>query len=169
VLTSAAQGAGVSTLAACLARTIAMAGDKVLLIGGDPGLPIAQAGPTQEAISGQIDIDDALRRDDRTDLCILPWHLADNADPARVIDAVRGHFAWILIDASGGPGTVDPAKLAAIADLILVAATRLLADRLSGGRGIACAVLTQVDMRRQVKYVHGDVANYYGKLAKYYS
>ena len=174
-ITSAAPGAGTSTLAACLARTIAAGGERVVLVSGNPGEPLASAAVTGETVTGDEELDEAIRKDSRSSVHILPWHIAENAARGRLVDTLRGHFAWILIDA-GTDG--DPATLASIADLILVAvrwrstraaATRALADRLGGGRAIACAVLTQVDMRRQVKYVHGDVANYYGKLAKYYS
>ncbi|MDB5688768.1 MAG: lipopolysaccharide biosynthesis protein [Sphingomonas bacterium] len=174
-ITSAARGAGTSTLAACLVRTVALAGESVVLIAPEGGAAFDLAGREQapEPITGDASLDGLLIRDAASGACVIRGTAVDEA----LVRALRPHFAWIAIDA---PAVTDggDAAVARVADLVLVAvrwrstparAIRRLADRLAESGTPAFAVLTQVDMRRQVKFVHGDIANYYGRLSKYYS
>jgi hypothetical protein len=169
-VTSATSGAGTSTLAACLARTVALAGESVVLIAPECGAAFDRTGEeAPEPVTGDADVDAALVRDAASGAHMLCGQAAD----AALIAALCPHFTWIVIDAPAADAAPVPP-----ADLVLVAigwrstparGTRRLGERLAESGRPAFAVLTQVDMRRQVKYVHGDIANYHGRLSKYYS
>lgn len=170
-VTSATNGAGTSTLATCLARTVALAGESVVLIAPEGGVAFDRTGKgaAPEVATGVSSFDEALTRDAASGAHMLCGRATD----AALIAALRPHFAWIVIDAPAADATLLP-----LADLVLVAirwrstpapATRRLGERAAESGKPVFAVLTQVDMRRQVKYVHGDIANYHGRLSKYYS
>jgi Mrp family chromosome partitioning ATPase/capsular polysaccharide biosynthesis protein len=187
-ITSTQVGDGKSTVAACLARTVAIAGESVLLIdcsptgrgaaallGIDPGAGIG------EGSAGAATLVDALQRDEVSGASVLSIGSAtpDRQRMAALVDELRQRFSYVVIDA---PTVLrgDASAVAEIpADLFVIAAKwRATPDRAvrqaaaalsAAGTKVGGVTLTQVDMHRQVKYVHDDESNYYAKLSKYYS
>jgi Mrp family chromosome partitioning ATPase len=185
-ITSASSGDGKSVVAACLARTIALSGDSVVLIdcasgtGGAIAMLDVAVGPSlADVASGAATLDSALVHDATTGAFVVP--LGDGVDPQSLVPilaALRAQFAHILIDAPAVRGSAG-AAMSVPADLfVIVARWRATPDRAvrqvaaalrAQGATVGGVALAQVDMKRQVKFVHDDESNYYAKLSKYYS
>jgi Mrp family chromosome partitioning ATPase/capsular polysaccharide biosynthesis protein len=186
-ITSAHTGDGRSVVAACLARTIALSGDSVVLIDCTPGgggatdIFSLEAGPTlADVAAGRASLDAVLIRDGASGAYVAA--LGDAPDPQGLntaIAALRARFSHILVDAPAVLHDGAAAATALPADLfVIVARWRATPDRAvrqaaaalaARGATVGGVTLSQVDMRRQVKYVHDDESNYYAKLSKYYS
>lgn len=189
-ITSAQAGEGRSTVAACLARTIALSGDSVLLIdGGEDGagasaiLGIEPAPSLAEVAAGETTLDTALVHDAESGAYVLRLGTAADEGASRRLEPFMGElrqrFSHILIDAPAALRSDMAALTDLPADLFILAAKwRTTPDRAvrkaatalqDGNASVGGVVLTQVDMNRQVKWVHDDESNYYAKLSKYYS
>jgi len=193
-ITSALPEEGKTTTSICLARSMAAAGDRILLIDGDlrrqgvsrflrgadgrPGL--------MEVLHGTASLDDALVVDPATGLSILPLS-SDKADRSelmtgeemdRLLATARERFDAVIIDTAPVLPIADARLLLGKADAsvfvvrwrktaeqALRSALRLLPiDRVQ----LAGVALTRVDMRKQPRFDYGESA-FYRSYESYYA
>lgn len=194
-ISSALPNEGKTTVAACLARSVALGGDAVVLIDCDArrrdssaafGLTDRRPGLI-EVLRYEATLDEALVRDAESGAWILPLtgpaaEISDLlAGPAMValIEDLRRRFKRILIDTAPILAISTTRAIATMADLlVMVVRWRVTADhavlaalRLLPGEHVRIGgvVLAQVDVHRQVKIGHGDPTFYYKQYSKYYS
>jgi capsular exopolysaccharide synthesis family protein len=193
-ITSSLPEEGKTTTAICLARSMALSGDSVLLVdcdlrrqgvsrflrgdGDRPGL--------MEVLRGTATLDQALVVDPATNLNILP--LASEGDDApelltgdemdRLLEQVRERFHATIIDTAPVLPIADARLVLGKADAsvfvvrwrktpeaALRSALRLLpTDRVE----LAGVALTRVDMRKQAKFGYGD-DSFYNSYKSYYA
>ncbi|KPF56504.1 lipopolysaccharide biosynthesis protein [Novosphingobium sp. AAP1] len=193
-ITSALPEEGKTTTSICLARSMAAAGDRILLIDGDlrhqgvsrflrggegrPGL--------MEVLHGTASLDDALVVDPGTGLSILPLcaeagdraELMTGVEMDRLLATARERFDAVIIDTAPVLPIADARLLLGKADAsvfvvrwrktpeqALRAALRLLPiDRVQ----LAGVALTRVDMRKQPRFDYGETA-FYRSYESYYA
>jgi exopolysaccharide transport family protein len=193
-ITSSLPDEGKTTTSLCLARTMALSGDRVVVVDCDLRkravnrvLPAEPEVGLIEVLSGQVTLEQALIVDMATGARLLP--LAHSAftpkdvfgSPAmdRLLDDLRARFDFIILDTAPVLPVADTRTLAAKADAVALlvrwrktprkaseAALKLLQN---GDTHIAGAVLTQIDMHEQARYGYGDAGYYYKAYRKYYA
>jgi exopolysaccharide transport family protein len=192
-ITSSLPDEGKTTTSLCLARTMALAGDRVVVVDCDLRkravnrvLPSEPDVGLIEVLNGQATLDQALIVDMATGARLLP--LANTAftpkdvfgSPAmdKLLDELRTRFDFIILDTAPVLPVADTRKLAAKADAVALLvrwrktprkASEAAIKLLQGGEThLAGAVLTQIDMREQARYGYGDAGYYYRTYRKYY-
>lgn len=193
-ISSALPKEGKTTIAACLARTSALAGDLSVIVDCDVrrrGIssmfsPRDQAVGLGEVLRGTASLDDALVLDEQSGAYVLPIVNTDSDLPElltgeamnALLGQLRGRFSSILLDTAPILPVAETRTIAALADVLVIvtrwrstpdhavmAALRLIPAQTNVG-GV---VLSRVDMRKQVRYTHGDPSSYYKRYAEYYS
>ncbi len=194
-ISSALPNEGKTTVAACLARSVALGGERVVLIDCDvrrrdssamfgfgerrPGLI--------EVLRYEATLDEALVRDEASGAWILPVtgltaEVSDLLTGPRMvglIEDLKQRFKRVLIDTAPILAISSTRAIATMVDLmVLVVRWRATADHavLTALRllpndhvRIGGIVLSQVDINRQVKFGHGDPTFYYQQYSQYYS
>ncbi|TVV70150.1 tyrosine-protein kinase domain-containing protein [Sphingomonas solaris] len=194
-ITSALPNEGKTTVAACLARSIALAGESVVLVDCDArrrdtsaifGMAGRRPGLV-EVLRYEATLDEALVRDTATGAWLLPLtgpmaEVSDLLSGPRMVELIedlKRRFKRVLIDTAPILAISTTRALATMVDVVVmvvrwratpdhavVTALRMLPD---DHVRIAGIVLAQVDMNRQVKFGHGDPAFYYKQYSQYYS
>ncbi|MCJ2183290.1 CpsD/CapB family tyrosine-protein kinase [Novosphingobium sp. 1949] len=192
-MTSAIPGEGKSTLSACIGRSLAKAGDRVLVIDcdiiraqlsqmfafekGEPGLMEAL-----HADSGEV----ACYEEPESPMRIVPIthpfakgeRLTERGRFARLIARLREDFDVIILDCPPILPIAETRELISYADATLLvvswrrttdrvvkAALRLLPMRTVKDLGI---VLNMVDMEKQARFGGEDAASFYTQYSGYY-
>jgi capsular exopolysaccharide synthesis family protein len=197
LITSALPSEGKSTGALSLARSAALAGDRVLLIDGDirrPGISKILGLDTKESIglvqciTGEVQIDQAIIPDGITPLHILlagtsvrnPPDLLSSVAMRNLLAAVKKDYDLVIIDSSPVLPAIDSRLFGRLVDTTVFfvrwedtpkdaanEALRLLQDFNAPVAGVA---LTMTDRRRQSRYgYYGDSYSYYGHYKNYYT
>jgi succinoglycan biosynthesis transport protein ExoP len=193
-LTSALPDEGKTTTAICLARSMALSGDRVLLIDGDlrrQGVSRFLRGDASrpglmDVLGGSATLADAMVVDPATGLHILPFAESSNDAPEmltgdemdRMLADAREQFDAIIIDTAPVLPIADARLMLRKADAsvfvvrwrktpeaALRSALRLLPDDRVQLAGVA---LTRVDMRKQARFGYGDDA-FYHSYKRYYA
>ncbi|MGN6279742.1 MAG: GumC family protein [Sphingomonas sp.] len=183
-VTSAVSNEGKSTLSASLARTMALAGDRVLLIDCDlrrnglAGLVEAPEAGLSEVLEGSRGFGDVVVHDAAPGLDVLPLveprftprDVFGDGKMRDLLDRLRDRYAFIIVDAPPVLVVDDAAILAGLADRVLLAvrwgSTRIEALRIAVSRlreaaeGVVGIVLTAVDPRSGATGGYRD-AHYY--------
>lgn len=186
-VTSARAGEGKTTVAACLARTIALRGKSVVVVDCGGGAAAGNDGPgLRQVLGGDATLDAVLIQDEAGPAWTLPLGPAQAsaellAGPALsgLLGLLRGRFDHVLIDVPAILADPEAPSIAALAEFMLVVVRwRSTPDRAvkaalqlleSAGARPGGIVLSAIDLRKQVKYAHGDAAFYYRQYSKYYS
>ncbi|MET0270664.1 MAG: CpsD/CapB family tyrosine-protein kinase [Sphingomonas sp.] len=194
-ISSALPNEGKTTFAACLARSIALSGESVVLIDCDARRRDASAlfGFSQrrpgliEVLRYEATLEEALVRDAASGAWILPLtgpaeevsELLSGQGMMALLEDCKRRFKRVLIDTAPILAISTTRAIAAMVDVaVLVVRWRATPDhavRAAIGMlpdehvRIAGVVLTQVDIRRQTRFGHGDPTFYYEQYAKYYS
>jgi capsular exopolysaccharide synthesis family protein len=194
VVTSALPREGKSTIAAGLARTAAMDGQRVVLVDCDLRrrsvnrlVPQPPKAGLIDVVRGDAKIEDALVQDEASGAWLLPLNSQRVApgdyfagEPFKnLLDELRGQFTLIVLDTAPVLPIADTRVLATMGDaVIFVARWRKTADDairsalklLPRGRvNLAGVALSQVDVRRQTRFGYGDPTYYYSQYKEYYS
>ncbi len=194
-VTSALPEEGKTVTAICLARSMALAGDRVILVDADlrrHGLSELMREQTDgpglsDVLRGHSTLDNALIRDPAVGMDILRAARED-ANDAEMLTGERMDALLAVLRERYDAVVIDTAPILPIADARLMvekadvavfivrwrktpdhavrAAFRLLpADKVQ----LAGVALTRVDMRRQAKFGYGDASFYYSQYQEYYS
>ncbi len=194
VVTSALPNEGKSTIAAGLARTAALEGQRVLLIDCDLRrrsvnrlVPETPKAGLIEVLRGEASITDALTQDPASGAWLLalggnriaPGDYFVGSQFRELLNDLRGDYSYIVLDTAPVLPIADARVLATLGDaVIFVSRWRKTADDairnalrlLPRGRvNLAGVVLSQVDVRRQAKFGYGDPTYYYTQYKEYYS
>ena len=191
-LTSALSGEGKTVSSLCLGRICAMSGDKVIVIDCDARRRIL-SGEVEgiktgllEVLSGTGSLKEAVRKDAKTNLHILPVSgaqegVADvfgsNAFDS-LINKLKTKYDLIILDTAPVTAVTDTRTVISAADLVLLmvrwrttpvkiarSAKKILESLPTPVLG---AVLTQVDAREQSQYGYEGSYAYYQSHQKYY-
>ena len=198
LVTSSLPGEGKTTASVLLAASSATAGQRTLLIDcdlrrhsvtryfgfvGKPGLA--------EVLSKRLDIGEAILRDERTGLAVLPAgggahspaDLLNSWEMRGLIREMRDRYDCVVLDASAVLAVVESAILATMVDRILFVvqwnrtprASVVEAFRSLGpeARNIAGVLMSRVNHKRMQSYGYGygygdNYGRYYGRMDKYY-
>jgi len=193
-ITSALPGEGKTTAAACLARTIALQGHKVVIVDCD----LRRASLSRlfkrntsvgliEVLNGSSTLQDAILKDEASGADLLPLVAAGGigkdifSSPAMddLLHQLRANYEVIILDTAPVLAVAETRVLAVKADTVLFLAQwrktpakaienalQLLEDT---GAHISGLALTQIDVRKQMSTGYGDPIYYYSSYAKYYS
>ncbi|MEE4451338.1 GumC family protein [Novosphingobium resinovorum] len=192
-VTSALPSEGKTTVALCLARSMAGASDAILLIdcdvrrrGVSRWIGTAREIGLLEVLRGDARLEDAIVTDPRTGLSILPLSTAREEDHAlltgpamdALLVATAQGFDAVIIDTAPVLPMADARLLLGKADAAVIAARwrrtpeaavrsllRLLPD---GAVGLAGMILTRVDVRRQAAFGLDENA-FYKAYKDYYA
>ena len=187
VVSSSVDGEGKTTLAVNLAFSLATTGARTILVEGDfrnPEMsrslcPSAEAGAVELA-TGRARYEQALFADRSTGLAILPAPLRQESAGlsefvfsdamGKLLDQLRQHFDYVIIDAPPLVPLVDACALAEIADRIVLAirwdsTPQEAVTQALNALGPACqrligTVLTRVDLHRLRYYDYYRSSSY---------
>jgi len=194
VLSSALPREGKSVTSLCLARTIAMAGSKVVLIDCD----LRRHGVTDiagekitadiaQVLAGEAQLADAIFKDSRTEARIIGAitptadhrDLFSTAEFDELLETLKAEYEVVLIDTAPVLAIAETRVIAAKADAVLMLghwrrtpfkATDSAIDLLlEAGCNLVGLALTQVNLKRQAMTGYGDRYYYYKAYSKYYT
>lgn len=193
VFTSALPSEGKSTTAVCVARSAAQGGGRVLIIDCDLRrrnvnnlLGIEPEQGLLEVLTGKARWQDVIVKDEASGLDVLPLahssftpeDVFDTAAMNALLRDAASAYDLVIVDTAPTLAVSDTRVIAAKADAVIFlakwrqtpvqaidSALKLLD---SSGAYIGGVVLSQVDMKRQVRYGYGDQTYYYAKYRKYY-
>jgi capsular exopolysaccharide synthesis family protein len=190
-LTSALPGEGKSMSSLCLARTLALAGARVVLVDCDTrhkgaSRLVGGSGPGfVNVVKGESSLEMALIPDTSTSLAILPAGIGIAPHDLFGLPAVDSllktlaeHYDHVILDTQPVLGVADARIIAAKADQVLfvakwnstaAAAAQAAVDMLRDcGANVVGAVLSQVNVKHQSRYGFGDSSDYYSYFHDYY-
>jgi capsular exopolysaccharide synthesis family protein len=193
-ITSSMPDEGKTTTSVCLARVMAMAGDRVILIDCDlrkraVSRAIGGDEPTAglvEVLAGTVPLEKAVRVDARTGAHYLP--LAESAYTPKdvfgtvamdqLLETLRGKYDVVVLDTAPVLPVADTRVIAAKADVVTMLVRWRKTPRKATAAGIkllqagdtyiAGGALTQINMKEQARYGYGDPGYYYRSYRKYY-
>lgn len=193
MLTSSVPGEGKTFISVGLARTLALSGQRVVIVDADMRHPRAHKvlglendrGLVQ-VLSGQSTLDDALKVDPRTNLIMLtagmgapnPGDLLRSVQFSRLIERLRQEFETVIVDTPPFVPLTDSQIVSTVVDAVLlvvrwgstpvpvVANTIKQLHKLNAK--LAGSVISQVDMDVHARYGYGDYGYYYSKYSGYY-
>ena len=193
VVTSTLPGEGKTNTAIGLARTAALQGYHVALLDCDlrrRSLARLITTPIEagllEVLAGDVDLDEALVKDARTDADILPLSTAPtslqdvfgSAAMDRLLLQLRSRYDLVVLDTAPVAPVADSRVLARKADFVAVVARwrstpfqaiRGALQMLAGNSvEVGGIVLNQVDMQKQMRHGYGDMAYYFAAYKSYY-
>ncbi len=194
-VTSALPGEGKTSIAACLARLMAQAGETVIVIDCDlirhtlsESFPVDKSRPgLREIIHGTAKLGDTMVKDPLSEAMILPittaFHegerLLEKGNFHKLIAILREHFTLIILDTAPILPFAETRELVTLADSVIVstlwrktsdsavrAALRLLPLQSLAGIGIT---LNRIDIKKQARFGAGDASYYYNSYKEYYA
>lgn len=195
MFTSALPGEGKSTLCMSLCRSLALAGNKVLMIEADlrrPRIRKALKAPEgapglQAVLSGEKPLKEAVLVDKPSGLRYIisagktpsPQDLLGSHQMKRLLEICAEQFDLVVIDTPPIMAVSDAAIVGRIADAsvfvvrwaetprdVAVSAIKQLTNV---NVRLAGVVLSQVDLDQHARYGYGDQGYYYGRYREYYS
>lgn len=194
MMTSSFPGEGKTTLSVWMARLAAKSGEKVILIDADLRRPsvhrVMAAGNDAtlvEYLTGQKDLDQVVQRDEASGL----YFIAGRSVPNSALDLISSErmkklvaslsqvYDLVIIDSPACLAVSDARVLATLADQTLYAVAWDRTPREVVASGIKqfsdmnynalAFVLTNVDVKRHVRYGYGDSVYYYGRYKEYFT
>jgi capsular exopolysaccharide synthesis family protein len=194
VITSSGPGEGKTVVASNLALALAQTGQRVLLVDADMRRPRVhevmdrrQEPGLSNVLTGDTKLSDAILEIDKTGLSILPaGHIPPN--PAELLgsqrfrellEALKGHFAWVIVDTPPVMAVTDAPLVAHIADGVLFVvgaemtskslAQTAVEQLINADAHLVGAVLNRVDLTHNSyyysQYYRREYGAYYVKTA----
>ncbi|MGB4100567.1 MAG: polysaccharide biosynthesis tyrosine autokinase [Alphaproteobacteria bacterium] len=194
MFTSALPSEGKSTVVMSLARSLALTGNKVIIIEGDLRRPrIRKAlggnpkmGDITHVLGGEKPFNEVVQKDRASGLDYLPagkkapnpQDLLGSQQMEKLLRFCAAHYDLVLVDTPPVLAVSDAAMIARVADCSIFVVrwgstprdvSAQAVKMLSGYTNrIAGAILSQVDLESHVKYGYGDIGYYYGHYREYY-
>jgi exopolysaccharide transport family protein len=194
LITSAVPEEGKSLISVSLARSSAMAGQRVLLVDADlrrPKISKILGGNSKATLADlfadQCTAEEVLNVEEATGLHYIcarsgmpnPQDLLGSQHMRDFIRSITGHYDLVVIDSPPVLAASDSLVLSRIVDATLfvvrwehtprqVVLGALKQLQSVGGR-VAGVVLSRVNVRKHVKFGYGDAGYYYGKYKEYAS
>jgi polysaccharide biosynthesis transport protein len=194
MVTSALPNEGKSTVSMAMARSLALTGNKIIVIESDLRRPRlrkalggeAKRGDISHLLSGQRTFSEVVQKDKVSGLDYLPagtkvpnpQDLLGSQQMEKLLRYCAEHYDMVIVDTPPVLAVSDAAMIARIADAcvlivrwgstprdVALQAVKLLRNYTNR---IAGGVLTQVDLEAHVKYGYGDIGYYYGHYREYY-
>ena len=192
-VTSALPGEGKSTTSMCLARSIALGGQKTIAVDCDlrrrslhTMLAVKPAVGLLEVLAGTATLADAIIVDEPSGCHILPL-TASKFTPrdvfgtqafARLVAHLKEHYDFVVLDCAPVLAVADTRVIAEVADGVLFlvqwqkTAARAVKYAISaveavGGKVLGVA-LTKVNLKAQAAYGYGDSGYYFRSYSNYY-
>ena len=192
-VTAARPSEGKTTVAIALARSAALAGERVVLLDCDIRQPSvgramgldAEAGLT-DCLQGEAGLDEVIRRDEATGLSVIPsgglevnaLSLFMSEAMAALLQTLRQEYDLILLDAPPAHALTDARVIAGMAEATLLcvrwrstplAVVRHALDLLSEAQAsVIGAALTRVDVRAHVRSGFADAEVYHPRYGGYF-
>lgn len=186
-LTSSFPGEGKTTLSVWLSRLAAKSGDKVILIDGDLRRPNVHRTLQQnndqsliEYLTDKSSLKDVIKTDDPSGMHVIMAKSVPNSaldlissdKMAKLVEALKEEYDLVIIDSPACLAVSDARILATYSDqtIYTVAWDRTPREVVAGGvkqfsdmgYNNLAFTLTNVDVKRHVRYGYGDTIYYYG-------
>ena len=192
-ITSAVPNEGKSMISLCLARTLAMAGSKVLLVDcdmrrrgaskmlGDSDIGLA------DVLEGRAELSEAIVPDAKSSAWMLPCakdpeasqhDLFTRPETEQIFKDLAQRFDYVILDTPPVLGVADARVLASRADQVLYVvrwnktlrrAAQSGLDMLNEcGANTVGVLLSRVDLAKQASYGYGDSSDYFRYFKNYY-
>ncbi|WP_423603301.1 GumC family protein [Sphingomonas sp. MS122] len=192
-ITSSVPGEGKTTTAMGLARAVAVAGGKVLLIDCDARRRASSRQFTEnvtlgldEVLAGRATLEQAIVKDSLSDACLLPQRLdskgislAESPRLAELIEQVRGRYDLVILDTPPVLPVDEARVIASMADGVVFlvrwrrtpakAASVALRRLYDVHAEMLGAVLTLVDVREQERAGHEHGGTFMKSYRHYYA
>ncbi len=192
-VTSALPGEGKSTTSMCLARSIALGGQKTIAVDCDlrrrtlhTMLAIKPSVGLLEVLAGTAKLEDAIIIDEPSGCHILPL-TASKFTPrdvfgtqafAKLVAYLKANYDFVILDCAPVLAVADTRTITEVVDGVLVlvqwqkTAARAVKYAISavesvGGKVLGVA-LTKVNLKAQAAYGYGDSGYYFRSYANYY-
>ena len=192
-VTSALPGEGKSTTSMCLARSIALGGQRTIAVDCDlrrrtlhTMLAVKPAVGLLEVLAGTAKLEDALIVDEPSGCHILPL-TASKFTPrdvfgtqafAKLVAYLKAEYDFVILDCAPVLAVADTRTITEVVDGVLVlvqwqkTAARAVKYAISavesvGGKVLGVA-LTKVNLKAQAAYGYGDSGYYFRSYANYY-
>lgn len=194
LITSSVPGEGKTATASCLARQSARSGLRVLLIDCDLRRPrlhnvmsMANQDGLSDVLTGKVDLEDAIRRDDKSGLDFLPAGAPSSSPPdlfrsqgmKALLQAVRDYYDLVVLDSPPVAAVSDSFILSGLADKtvfvvrwqvtprqLAIGAIRQIAET---SKDLAGVVLSRVNVKKHAQYGYADSNYYRGYYDEYYT
>lgn len=193
-ITSALPREGKTTVAICLARTMALSGEKIVVVDCDftkaglsrgLGAPHGKAG-LAEMLQGDVQLDDIITIDQPSGAHVLGLaaagrsltDLMSSPELPSAINMLRQRYAYVVLDTAPILPIAEARLVIALADAVIFvarwrhtadhaikAALTLIPRRVARNTGF---VLSCINMRKHSKFGKGDAAFYYEEYGDYY-
>lgn len=193
-ITSSFPGEGKSTLSVWMGRTAAKSGEKVIIIDADLRRPNIHrsVGKKNDAtlveyLTGQSELDEVIKRDDPSGVHMIyarsvpnsALDLVSSSKMDKLVQSLRQVYDLVIIDSPACLAVSDARVLGKMSDQTLYAVSWDDTPREVVASGVKqfidmdykslAFVLTNVDVRRHVRYGYGDTVYYYGRYKEYYA
>lgn len=193
LVTSSQAGEGKTTVSVCLARLMATAGQRVLIIDADCRRPAVHAAMgvkskpgLTDVLAGKARVNDVVVSDTRTGASILPAGRSVSNPPAtlqsprtdELLRTLAARYDCIVIDSPPIMAVSDALMLTRRVDATVVVAkwgdtrresVRLALKRIANAGGqVSGVLLSMVNVRQYARYGYGDSGSYAGRLADYH-
>lgn len=193
-ITSSFPGEGKSMTALSLARTVALLGQRVLLIDCDlrrsavaSMLDLKPLHCLDDVLAGRVTAQDAVIEDPGSALSILPARsmvgvpldILNSKAMEDLLEVVRESYDLVVLDCPPIIPVAEAQILSRLADKTVFcvlwdktpreAVTRALRQLRGVQADLAGTILTKVQMHKQSRYGHGELGRYYGRYKGYYT
>lgn len=193
-ITSSFPGEGKTTLSVWLGRLAAKSGEKVIVIDADLRRPNIHRSTGRsnditlvDYLTGQKELDEVIQKDDASGVHMIYGRSVPNSaldlvssdKMAKLVASLAQVYDLVIIDSPACLAVSDSRVLANMSDQTLYAVAWDRTPRevvMSGVKQFSdmdyddlAFVLTNVDVRRHVRYGYGDTVYYYGRYKEYYA
>lgn len=190
-ITSSFPGEGKTTISTWLSRLAAKSGDRVILIDADLRRPNVHKTLGKgndltlvDYLTGKSKLKDVIQKDSASGLHVIyaksvpnsALDLISSASMANLVEALREEYDLVVIDSPACLAVSDARQLASYSDQIIYAVAWDKTPRevvLGGVKQFSdigfdklAFTLTNVDIKRHVRYGYGDTVYYYGRYSE---